>query len=234
MSRPTTRQRDILIFIREQMDQTGYPPTIREICTAMDIKSTNGVNDHLKALERKGLISRESGKSRAMLLTELGWETTAPFVKSVRPASGETRSHDVDDERYSLATVPLLGRIAAGLPIDAIEQVEDTIVVDSTMLGRSKAEECFALRVEGFSMIEDGILDGDIVFIRRQSTASRGETVAVMVDGSATLKRYFQEPGRIRLQPANSEMEPIYVYEQDARETMILGRVVGLYRRFAV
>lgn len=232
MSPPTARQRDILIFIREQIDQTGYPPTIREICTAMGIKSTNGVNDHLKALERKGLLSRETGKSRAMLLSTLGWETTAPFVKSVHPAGGEVRGHEANDVQYSLATVPLLGRIAAGLPIDAIEQIEDTLVVDSSMLGRAKPEECFALRVEGRSMIEDGIYDGDIVFIRRQVTASRGETVAVMVDGAATLKRYYPEPGRIRLQPANSAMDPIYVHEHEARETQILGRVVGLYRRF--
>lgn len=220
------------------MESTGYPPTIRELGDMLGIRSTNGVNDHLKTLATKGFIERTGGKSRALTISPIGYEVTAEHFPESEAAPSASESGDaalilqLQEDAANVARIPLLGRIAAGQPIDAIEHVEDTLTIDPSILGRNAPEACFALRVEGDSMIEDGILDGDIVFIRKQQTASRGETVAVMVDGSATLKRYYAEGARVRLQPANATMEPIIVDGAGARDFSILGRVVGLQRRF--
>lgn len=197
----TRRQKQVLDFISRCIDERGYPPTLREIGQHMSIRSTNGVNDHLKALERKGYLKREDLKARAM--------------RSVEPDSA--------------ARVPLVGQVAAGEPLLATENVEDVLKVDRSLLGRS--EDVFALRVKGDSMIEDGIFDGDLVFVRRQPTASPGETVVALVEDEATVKRYYPEQSRIRLQPANASMAPIYVNEQEQRALDILGVVIGVFRR---
>lgn len=200
----TPRQRQILDYITHSIRSRGYPPTIREIGDEMGIKSTNGVNDHLKALERKGHLRRDDLKSRAM-----------------RPVHM--------DENPDLISVPVLGRVAAGQPILAVENAEDTVKIDRVLVGPH--QEVFALRIVGESMIEDGIFDGDYVFVRKTPAAKRGEIVIAMIDDEATCKRFFPEGDRIRFQPANSSMEPIYVNKSDYRETMIIGKVVGVYRR---
>lgn len=224
----TARQEQVLGFIAETIRERGFPPTIREIGSALSIRSTNGVNDHLKALERKGYIERSGAKSRAILVTALpdtlsGYESQ---VGAVAQGSAVTVSDGPE-----MLSVPLLGRIAAGLPVEAIEGADEHIQVDPSLIRTRGKAPVFALRVQGESMIEDGIFDGDIIFIRRQSEARRGEIVAVMIDGGATVKRYYREADdRIRLEPANAAMEPIYVSAEDARETVVLGKVVGVYR----
>lgn len=200
----TKRQRQVLNFITRSIDERGYPPTMREIGEHMGIRSTNGVNDHLKALERKGYIVREDLKSRTL-----------------RPVTGQPRP----------VTVPLLGRVAAGQPLLAVENREETLRVDPFFLGRARSREIFALRVSGDSMIEDGILDGDIVFVRQQSAARSGEVIVALVDDEATVKRYYPEGDTVRLQPANASMQPIRIRAGDARELRILGVVTGVYRR---
>jgi repressor LexA len=205
----TDRQRQALDYIADCLSLRGYPPTLREIGEHMGIRSTNGVNDHLKALERKGYLVREELKSRAL-----------------RPVDfRETRDAREDIE------VSILGRVAAGEPILAEENIVDRVVVDRYFLGAVKAKDVFGLVVHGESMIDDGIFDGDYIFVRKQSNAEAGEIVVVLIEGEATCKRFFPEGDRVRLQPANSAMEPIYVRRSDFRAVDILGKVVGVYRR---
>ena len=213
MEELTDRQREILSFIVKETENRGFPPTIREIGEEMDIRSTNGVNDHLKALERKGYLTRGEQQSRSLVPT-----------KRARFHLGLGNRRDI-----GLIEVPLVGRVAAGAPILAAENIEDSIKIDSSLIGLSK--DVFALKVKGESMIEDGIFDGDIVFVRKASTAQNGEIVVAMIEEEATVKRYFPEGDRIRLQPANSAMQPIYVSKSEARNTFIAGIVVGVYRR---
>jgi repressor LexA len=238
----TERQVEVLVHIARSMRSTGYPPTIREIGLALDIRSTNGVNDHLKALERKRFIERDDAKSRALTLTREAWDLVGPMLVDEHTETGAAREPDPSrvgmrdpvadmDPRHDVVSIPLLGRIAAGNPIEAIERVEDRLAIDASLLGRSAgAAGAFALRIRGDSMTGDGILDGDLIVVRRQQTARQGEIVAVMVDGSATVKRYFAEGSRVRLQPSNPALEPIYLSAEEARETAVLGRVVAVYR----
>ncbi|HLL55360.1 MAG TPA: transcriptional repressor LexA [Myxococcaceae bacterium] len=217
MEELTDRQRQILQFIVKETESRGFPPTIREIGEEMDIRSTNGVNDHLKALERKGYLLRGEQQSRALVPTK-----RARLVLGLG-AKKESASDMVE--------IPLLGKVAAGAPLLATENVEDSVRIDSFFLGNNPAREVFALRVKGQSMIEDGIFDGDYLFIRKTPTASPGEIVVALIEDEATVKRYYPEGDRIRFQPANSAMEPIYVNKADFRSTMILGLVVGVYRK---
>lgn len=243
MQKLTTKQRTILLFIAEHIDQHGFPPTIRELGEGIGIRSTNGVNDHLKALEKKEYIVRSATKSRAITLTPTGLAETGADLERIREATQQPARPTTDASHASTAArqapapiiplqrVPLLGAIAAGLPIEAIESVEDTISIDPQILGRYDIADVFALKIQGESMIEDGILDGDIVFIRRQATGSRGETLAVMVNGEATLKRYHPHGDRIVLEPANASMAPIIIRKDAAADIRILGKAIGLYRR---
>ena len=218
----TKRQRMVLDYIIDHIQDHGYPPTIREIGDHMEIRSTNGVNDHLKALERKGYLERKDAKSRALrpLLTAdgVGFEEEPSALIPI-------------EDRIPMHRIPMVGRIAAGRPIAAIENTEEILHISEGMLGQSKANDVFALMVNGDSMIDDGIFDGDTIFVKRQQDARDGEIVAAMVDGEATVKRLYREGSRIRLQPANETMDPIYVHAHEAREAMILGRVVGVWRR---
>jgi repressor LexA len=224
----TDRQLEVLRFIARQIEDNGYPPTIREIGEGLDIRSTNGVNDHLKALERKGYLSRDPVKSRALIPTEaaraaLGDEeepipsNVVPLQRAAQRASGR------------LVEIPIVGRVAAGQPILAQERVEDTVQVDSFLLGTNK--KVYGLRVQGDSMIGDGILPGDYVFVKKQLHAEDGDIVVAMIDDEATVKRVYFEGDRVRFQPSNPRMAPIYVRESDFRSTMILGIVVGVYRK---
>jgi repressor LexA len=195
------RQQDILGFIRETIDRRGIPPSLREIGIKFGIRSTNGVDKHLAALERAGLITREPGKSR-----------------SIAVAGG----------RQSLASVPVLGRVAAGQPVLSPENREGTCSVDQELFGIRPAQSVFALRVKGDSMIEAHILDGDTVLVREQAEVRNGDIVVALVEGEATVKRFFLEEGRVRLQPENRSMSPIIIERGDLR---IAGKVVGVMRR---
>jgi repressor LexA len=219
----TQRQRDILDFIATSIDRRGYPPTLREIGEHFGIRSTNGVSDHLKALEKKGFLAREDLKSRAMRPVAGGRADPVADIGALAIGAGRMGQE--------LCEVPVLGRVAAGQPLLAVENVEDTVVVDRFFIGASR--EVFALRVVGESMIEDGIFDGDYVFVRKTPTASRGEIVVAMIEGEATVKRYFPEGEVIRFQPANAAMQPILVRQSEFRSVDILGVVVGVYRQLA-
>jgi repressor LexA len=222
----TDRQLEVLRFIADQIEERGYPPTIREIGEALDIRSTNGVNDHLKALERKGFLTRDPVKSRALLPTGRGREALGadgPGAEVIpiagRSARGPAR----------LVEIPIVGRVAAGQPILATEHVEDTVQVDSFFLGTTK--KVYGLRVQGDSMIGDGILSGDYIFVKKQLHADNGDIVVALIDEEATVKRVYFEGDRVRFQPSNPRMAPIYVRREDFRNTMIIGVVVGLYRK---
>jgi len=202
----TDRQRQVLDFIKSEIKRMGYPPTVREIGTAVGLSSSSTVHAHLEALEAKGLILRDPSKPRALEL--LDREPAAPTPLPVR-------SNVVD--------LPLVGSVAAGMPTLAAENIEATFSLPTELV---RDDSTFVLRVKGESMIEAGILDGDYVVVREQPSAANGEIVVAQIEDEATVKRFFREPDRIRLQPENSSMEPIY-----ARDVTILGKVVAVFRR---
>jgi repressor LexA len=202
----TARQRQILDFIRAEIHRRGFPPSVREIGEAVGLSSSSTVHSHLAALEVKGLIRRDPSKPRA--LEVLDYRDT---------------ERGVDYE--SVQAVPLVGQVAAGAPILAAENIEATLPLPASFAG----EETFILRVKGDSMVDAGILDGDFVVIRQQSTAANGDIVVAMIDEEATVKRFFKEGDRIRLQPENASMEPIYADRH--ADFAILGKVVALFRR---
>ncbi len=199
----TKRQQEILDYIRSEIHRRGFPPSVREIGEAVGLSSSSTVHSHLAALEKKGFIRRDPSKPRA--LEVLDYRDTQRAV-----------------DLGSVQAVPVLGQVAAGSPILAAENIESTMSLPTELAG----EQTFILRVKGESMIEAGILDGDFVVVRQQSTATNGDIVVAMLDDSATVKRFFKESDRVRLQPENSSMEPIY-----SRDVTILGKVVALFRR---
>jgi repressor LexA len=213
----TQRQQMVLDFIRQSIVDRGYPPTLREIGARMGIRSTNGVNDHLRALERKGYLTREDMKSRALRPTHLASQTLGDMPP-------EPAANDVD-----LVEIPVVGRVAAGLPLLAEEHLIDTVRIDRTMVRGGR--EVFGLKVHGDSMIDAGILSGDYIFVQKQLTANRGEIVVALIGDEATVKYYFPEKDHVRFQPANKGMAPIYVRAADFKPTMLLGVVVGVFRR---
>src|SRR6478672_422621 len=212
----TDRQKAVLEFIGRSIERRGYPPTLREIGEHMGIRSTNGVNDHLKALEKKGYLEREDLKSRA--LRPIGLIGDTPFAG----ADTAHMAHDFID-------VPILGRVAAGEPILAIEQAEDTVKVDRFFVGGHK--EVFALKVKGDSMIEAGIFDGDFIFVKKQLAATKGDIVVAMINDEATVKYYHPEGDQIVFKPANARLQPIIVRKRDFKTVNLIGLVVGVYRR---
>ncbi len=215
----THRQQMVLDYIRESINARGYPPTLREIGARMGIRSTNGVNDHLRALERKGYLKREDMKSRALRPT--GMQLPLP--------TGESSNNLASTEEEDFVEVPILGRVAAGQPILAEESVVDTVRVDRGLLRGGR--EVFGLRVTGDSMIEAGILSGDYIFVKKQLVAQRGEIVVALIGDEATVKYYYPEKDYIRFQPANAQMAPILIRASDFKPTMLLGVVVGVFRR---
>jgi repressor LexA len=222
----TQRQKEILDFISASIMERGFPPTLREIGEHFQIRSTNGVNDHLKALEKKGHLRREDLKSRAMrpVLPD-GSGELVPMRRLAQGTGGVELVSGNDD----MAEVPILGKVAAGQPILAVEQATDTVKVDRVLLGGHR--EVFGLRIVGESMIEDGIFDGDYVFVKKTPSARTGEIVVAMIEGEATVKRYYPEGDRIRFQPANQNMQPIIVRRADFKSVDIIGVVVGVYRK---
>jgi repressor LexA len=210
----TGRQEQTLDFIRKSIEERGYPPTLREIGEYMGIRSTNGVNDPLRALERKGYLRREDMKSRALkLIPGMGAES-----------SSAAKANDDD-----MVEIQVLGRVAAGLPLLAEENVIDTVRVDRMLVKGGR--EVFGLRVTGDSMIEAGIMSGDYIFVKKQSTAERGDIVVALIGDEATVKYFHPERDYVRFQPANAQMAPILVRASDFKSTMLLGKVVGVYRR---
>jgi len=221
----TQRQQMVLDFIRQSITDRGYPPTLREIGARMGIRSTNGVNDHLRALERKGYLTREDMKSRALRPTGMGG-VGGPVQGSGLDANGVQSLPANDDD---MVDVQILGRVAAGLPLFAEEQVIDTVRIDRGMIKGGR--EVFGLRVHGDSMIDAGILSGDYIFVRKQLTAQRGEIVVALIGDEATVKYFYPEKDYVRFQPANKTMAPILVRAMDFKPTMLLGVVVGVFRR---
>jgi repressor LexA len=222
----TDRQKLVLSFIEDHIREHGFPPTIREIGRHLGIKSTNGVNDHLNALQKKGFLTREEGKSRTLQLTAVDDDLDATNDDEDERMPGLSRNDDDD-----FVDVPLLGNVAAGVPILAEETRADTVRVSSFFLGGAAKQKVFALTVVGDSMIEDGIFEGDYLFVKKQPVARPGEIVVAMIEGEATVKRYFPEGDRIRFQPANARLSPIFVSKSEFRQTDILGVVVGVYRK---
>ncbi len=224
----TQRQREILDFISASIVERGFPPTLREIGEHFNIRSTNGVNDHLKALEKKGHLRREDLKSRAMrpVLPDGNGE----LIPMHRPAMGTGNVQLVSDAD-DMAEIPILGKVAAGQPILAVENATDTVKVDRVLVGNHR--EVFGLRIVGESMIEDGIFDGDYVFVKKTPSARTGDIVVAMIEGEATVKRYYPEGDRIRFQPANQNMSPIIVRKADFKSVDIIGIVVGVYRKLS-
>ena len=224
MNEPLTeRQEKILSFIKKSILDQGYPPTIREIGEHFGIRSTNGVNDHLKALERKGYLMRGELKSRALSVIDGGRSAPGRFPRPGRRELSPAGSGEVIE-------IPVVGKVAAGAPILAQENITDHVRIDSMLVGDS-GKRVFALRVAGDSMIGDGIFDGDYIFVRKQLQASPGEIVVAMIEEEATVKRFYPEGERVRFQPSNPRLKPIYVNREDFRETQIIGVVIGVYRK---
>lgn len=208
------RQSAIYEFICAYTDEHGYPPSVREIGSAVGLASPSTVHMHLKVLQERGLIKRDSKKPRTIEVVSAEEEVaSAPLAKVTQ---------DLDSNSISL---PLLGRVAAGVPILAEQNVEDSLTLPTSLVGDSSS---FVLRVHGQSMVNAGILDGDLIVVREQRDARDGEIVVALIDDSATVKRFYRERGRIRLQPENDAMEPIY-----ATNPMILGKVCALVRSIA-
>ncbi len=199
--RLTARQQQVLDFIKRRIRERGYPPSVREIGAAIGLSSSSTVHGHLNRLEEKGFIKRDPTKPRAI----------------------EVLDADRAVQRTRFVAVPLVGRVTAGEPILAVENVEDIFPLPYDLVGH---EEVFMLRVRGDSMVNVGIYDGDWVLVRRQETADDGDVVVALLDDEATVKRLYRQNGRIRLQPENDAMAPIVT---DRAE--VLGKVIGLFRR---
>ncbi|WP_058485483.1 transcriptional repressor LexA [Defluviitalea phaphyphila] len=196
------KQQEILNYLKKEIKEKGYPPSVREICDAVGLKSTSTVHGHLNRLEKKGLIRRDPTKPRAIEILDDGFYNI----------------------RRELVNVPIVGNVTAGQPILAVENIEDYFPLPVDYV---KNDTVYMLNVQGDSMIEAGIFDNDLVLVRKQSTAENGDIVVAMIEDSATIKRFFREKDHIRLQPENSTMNPIIVSNVD-----ILGKVIGLFRKF--
>jgi len=205
------REKSILKFIEKQISQVGYAPSVREICKAVGLRSTATVHGYLAKLEQKGYIKKEEQKGRTLRLlkgglTDKNKETQKDFYTS-----------------KELVEVPVIGKITAGQPILAVENVTDTFPIPIDFVGNS---ESFMLTVRGESMIEAGILDGDYILVKKQNTANNGEIVVALIEDEATVKTFYKETDHIRLQPENHTMDPIIV-----PDCKILGKVAGVFRK---
>lgn len=222
----TARQRNILDYIIEYQDGHGFPPTIREIGEFFNIKSTNGVSDHLRALERKGYIARSGQQSRGLSIlkgSDDGKSARTTKIRQRDQTSAET-----------MANIPIVGQVAAGQPIVAIENIDQHVRIEPALLGMGSspaADGVFGLRVVGRSMIDAGILPGDLVFVKRDLHPQDGRIVVAKIDGEATVKRLYRDGSTLVLQPENPEMTAIRIEPSDAQPCEILGVVIGVFRR---
>lgn len=207
----TKRQQQILDYIRKCIEVKHYPPSVREIGQAIGLSSPSTVHAHLNALEAKGYIKREGAKSRSMVVTG---------EKRENAHVGQSETTQISD--HSLVQLPLVGRVAAGSPILAEQNIEEEITLPTSLFGDRNS---FLLTVHGESMINAGILDGDILLVREQKTADNGDIVVAMIGEGSTVKTYYKEADCIRLQPQNDSMEPIFT-----RDAQIIGIVTGLFR----
>ena len=196
------KQREILEYIKSEILNKGYPPAVRDICEAVHLKSTSSVHSHLETLENNGYIRRDPTKPRAIEIIDDNFNLV----------------------RRELVNVPIIGRVAAGEPLLAVENIESYFPIPADMMPNV---ETFMLKVKGESMINAGILDGDSILVQCQNTAQNGDMVVALVDDSATVKTFYKEDGYYRLQPENDNMEPIIV-----QECSILGKVFGVFRVF--
>lgn len=208
------RQQQILDFVNSQVEEKGYPPSVREICRAVGFKSTSTVHGYLEKLEKSGLIQKDPTKPRALKV--LG--------RAKRPSHSDNASPKNYYPGRELVDVPIIGKVTAGQPILAVENVEDTFPLPADFVQNSTA---FMLRVQGDSMVEAGILDKDLVLVRQQAVASNGDTVVALIGDEATVKTFYREKDHVRLQPQNQFMDPIIVYD----DLTILGKVIGVFRR---
>lgn len=204
MSEISKKQREILDYIKEKVKLKGYPPSVREICEAVNLKSTSTVHGHLTKLEENGFIKRDLTKPRAIEILD----DDAELLEEIHP---------------NVSYVPVVGQVTAGMPILAVENIEEEFPMPAHMVENGKY---FMLRIKGESMVDAGILDRDYVLVKQQSEAINGQIVVAMVEDSATVKRFFKESNRFRLQPENATMNPIY-----ANEVSILGIVKGVFRK---
>lgn len=198
----SAKQSEILEYIKDQILQRGYPPAVREICDAVHLKSTSSVHSHLETLEKNGYIRRDPTKPRAIEICDDSFQLV----------------------RHEMASIPIVGTVAAGQPLLAQENIEGYFPIPVELLPNA---ETFILKVKGDSMINVGIFNGDQIFVERCSTARNGETVVALVEDSATVKTFYKENGHIRLQPENDEMDPIIV-----DDCTILGKVFGVFRLY--
>ncbi len=199
----SAKQKEILEYIKQEILNKGYPPAVREICEAVDLKSTSSVHSHLETLEKNGYIRRDPTKPRAIEIMDDNFNLT----------------------RREVTNVPIIGNVAAGQPLLAVENIENYFPIPVELLPNA---ETFILNVKGESMINAGIYDGDQILVQRQSDASNGDIVVALVDDSATVKTFYKENGHFRLQPENDTMEPIIV-----EDCQILGKVFGMFRFFS-
>ncbi|MBO7353979.1 MAG: transcriptional repressor LexA [Lachnospiraceae bacterium] len=198
----TKKQQEILDYIKEQIINRGFPPTVRDICAAVNLKSTSSVFSHLEALERNGYIRRDLAKPRAIEVVDDSFNLV----------------------RRELVNVPIVGTVTAGQPILAVQNIDGYFPVPSEYMPNAQT---FMLRVKGDSMINKGIFNGDRILVEQSSTASNGDTVVALIDDSVTVKTFYKENGHFRLQPENDTMDPIIV-----ENLQILGKVIGLFRMF--
>lgn len=196
------KQREILEYIKAEILNKGYPPAVREICEAVKLKSTSSVHAHLETLEKNGYIRRDPTKPRAIEIVDENFNLT----------------------RREMVNVPIVGKVAAGEPILAVENIENYFPIPAEFMPN---EQTFILQIQGESMVNAGILDGDYILVEQQTTANDGDMVVALVDDSATVKTFYKENGYYRLQPENDFMEPIIV-----SDVMIMGKVIGMFRFF--
>ena len=200
----TQKQIEILYFIKNEVQKKGYPPAVREICKGVNLKSTSTVHSYLEKIESKGYIRKDATKPRALEILE---QNDDPLLISKKTLD-----------------VPIVGRVTAGVPILAVENIEDTYPVPLDLV---EGHDVFILKVQGESMIDAGILSGDLVLVKKQNTANNGDIVVALLEDEATVKTFYKEKDIIRLQPQNQFMEPILT-----RDVSILGKLIGLYRIF--
>lgn len=197
----SAKQMEIYNFLKYYVEEKSFPPSVREICAAVGLKSTSTVHGHLKTLEKKGYINRDNTKTRALEIIEFS------------------------ERKKEIIDIPIIGKVTAGEPILAIENIEDTFPLPLNYVKHNK--DLFILKIIGESMIEAGILDGDLAIIEKTNVAENGEIVVALIDNEATIKRFFKEDNYIRLQPENASMNPILV-----KDCSVLGKLVGLYREY--